>query len=179
MSAVSAYAEALFGAALEREEIEETLENLLDFVNALHENQELKLFFYGEQIPESQKRRAIDGLTEGMTVSTRNFLKVLLDYGRTEIIEDVVRRYEELVEEHQGKVEVELTTAVELSDEVLDRVRQRLGKVLEGREVLLENHVDPDLVGGAVFTVGGRRIDGSIRGQLQGLREQMMNRGGV
>jgi F-type H+-transporting ATPase subunit delta len=179
LSAVSAYAEALFGAAREREELEETLENLQDFVNALHENSELKLFFYGEQIPESQKRRAIDGLTEGMTVSTRNFLKVLLDYGRAEITEDVVRRYEELVEEHQGKVEVELTTAVELSDEVLERVKQRLGNILEGREVVLENHVDRDLVGGAVFTLEGKRIDGSLRGQLQGLREQMMERGGV
>ncbi len=179
MSAVSAYAQALFEAAREREELEETLENLQDFVNALHENQELKLFFYGEQIPESQKRRAIDGLTEGMALSTRNFLKLLLDYGRAEIIDDVVRRYEELVEEHQGKVEVELTTAVELSDEALDQVKHRLGKILEGREVVLENNVDPDLVGGAVFTVGGRRIDGSIRGQLQGLREHMMERGGV
>lgn len=179
MSAVSAYAEALFGAARERGELEETLENLQDFVNALHESEELRLFFYGEQIPESQKRRAIDGLAEGMATSARNFLKVLLDYDRAEIIEDVVRRYEELVEEHLGKVEVELTTAVELSDEMLNRVKDRLGKILEDREVILETYVDPDLVGGAVFAFGGRRVDGSVRGQLQGLREMMLERGTV
>ncbi len=177
MSAVSTYAGALFQASRERRELEETLENLKEFVGALHETEELRLFLYGEQIPETQKRRAIDGLTEGMTSSTTNFLKVLLDNSRTDILEDVVRRFEELVEEHQGKVEVELITAVEMSEEALDRVKDRLGKILEGREVLLENHVDPDLVGGAVFSFAGRRIDGSVRGQLQALRNKMLERG--
>ncbi len=179
MSAVSAYAEALFEAAHEREELEETLEGLREFVDALHESEELREFFYGPQIPESQKRQAIDALTEDMSTSTTNFLKVLTDNGRTEILEDVVVRYEDLVKEQQGKVEVELTTALELSDEMLDRVRSRLGEILDGREVVLETGVDPDLVGGAVFWIGERRIDGSVRGQLQGLREKMLERGVV
>ena len=179
MSAVSTYAEALFEAARDRDELEETLDNLHEFVNALGENEELQLFFYGTQIPERQKRRAINGLTEGMTTSTTNFLKVLADNGRAEILEDVVRRYEDLVEEHMGRVEVELTTAVELTEEELDRIRDRLGRILEGKEVILETNVDPDLVGGAVFSLGGRRIDGSVRGQLLNLRDRMLERGAV
>lgn len=177
MSAVSTYADALFQAAREREELEETLENLKEFVGALHETEELRLFLYGEQIPETQKRRAIDGLTEGMTTSTTNFLKLLLENSRTNILDDAVRRLEELVEEHLGKVEVELTTAVEMSEEAIDRVKSRLSKILDGREVLLENHVDPGLVGGAVFRFAGRRMDGSVRGQLQALRNKMLERG--
>jgi len=179
LSAVSTYAQALFEAAREREELEETLENLKEFVSALYESEELKSFFYGTQIPESQKRRAIDGLTEEMTTSTRNFLKVLTDNGRVEILEEVVPRYEDLVKEYQGKVEVELTTAVELSDGMLDRVKSRLGEILDGREVVLETNVDSSLVGGAVFRFGERRIDGSVRGRLQGLRDTMLERGSV
>jgi len=179
LSAVSTYAQALFGAAREREEIEDTLENLKEFVDALHESEELREFFYGPQLPEGQKRRAIDALTEEMSTSTRNFLKVLIDNGRTEIFEDVVPRYEDLVEEYQGKVEVELTTAVELSDEMLDRVRSRLGEILEDREVLLETNINPNLLGGAIVRVGERQIDASIRAQLQGLREEMLQRGAV
>ncbi len=177
MSAVSTYAEALFEAALEREELEETLESLKEFVDALHESEELSEFFYGAQIGESQKRRAIDALTEDMSTSMRNFLKVLIDNGRVEILEDTVQRYEDLVDEHQGRVEVQLTTAVELSEDALDRVKSRLGEILNGREVMLETNVDPNLVGGAVLWVGERRIDGSVRGQLQGLREEMLERG--
>ena len=129
MSAVSTYAEALFEAARERDELEEVLSDLGEFTGALHESEELRLFFYGGQIPERQKRRALDGLTEGMKTSTTNFLKVLVDNGREEILEEVLARYEELVKEHLGKIEVEVTTAVELSEDQLDRLKERLGGV--------------------------------------------------
>jgi F-type H+-transporting ATPase subunit delta len=176
LSAVSTYAEALFEAARERDELEEVLSDLGEFTGALRESEELRLFFYGGQIPERQKRRALDGLTEGMKTSTTNFLKVLVDNGREEILEEALVRYEELVKEHLGKIEVEVTTAVDLSDDQLDRLKERLGGVLEGREIILETNVDPGLIGGAVFRFGGRLMDGSIRGRLESLREGMLER---
>jgi F-type H+-transporting ATPase subunit delta len=176
LSAVATYAEALFEAAREREELEQVLEDLQEFVGALDESEELRFFFYGGQIPDREKRRAIDALTEGMAPSTRNFLKVLLDNGREEILEEVLLRYEGLLKEHLGRVEVEVTTAVELSEEELDHIKERLGRILEGREVILQPRVDPDLLGGAVFRFGGRMVDSSVRGQLEGLREEMFER---
>ena len=174
MSAVSTYAEALFEAARERDELEGTLDDLKDFVAALEESEELRLFFYGGQIPEREKRRAIDALTQGMTLSSMNFLKVLADNGREEILEEVLLRYEDLVKEHLGRVEVEVTTAVELSEEERNRIKERLGRLLEGREVILDTNVDPDILGGAVFRFGGRMVDSSVRGQLVSLREEML-----
>ncbi len=179
MSAVSTYAEALFEAARDRDELEEVLEELQEFTTALEESEELRLFFYGGQISEREKRRAIDALTEGMTLSTRNFLKILTDNGREEILDEVLLRYEELVKEHLGRVEVEVTTAVELSEDELDRIKERLGRSLEGREVILQTSVDPNILGGAVFRFGGRMVNSSVRGRLQGLREEMLERGVV
>jgi F-type H+-transporting ATPase subunit delta len=176
LSAVSTYAEALFEAARDRDELEGTLGDLKDFFAALEESEELRLFFYGGQVPEREKRRAIDALTEGMTLSARNFLKVLSDNGREEILEEVILRYEELVKEHLGRVEVEVTTAVELSEEEVSHLKERLGKLLEGREVILDTSVDPDILGGAVFRFGGRMVDSSVRGQLLSLREEMLER---
>ncbi len=176
MSVAATYAEALFEAARERGELEEVLADLEEFVSALHENEELRLFFYGGQVPERQKRKAIEGLTQGMTTSTTNFLRVLSDNGREEILEDVLRRYEELVKEHLGRIEVEVTTAVELSEDSERRLKERLGKVLEGREVILQRRVDPNLLGGAVFRFGGQMMDGSVRGRLESLREGMLER---
>jgi F-type H+-transporting ATPase subunit delta len=176
LSAASTYAEALFEAARERDELEAVMEDLNEFSEALYGSEELRLFFYGGQVPEREKRRAIDALTEGMKLSTRNFLKVLVDNGREGIFDDVVRRYEDLVKEHMGRVEVEVTTAVELSEDAMNRLRERLGKVLEGREVILETRVDPHLLGGAVFRFGGQMMDGSIRGRLESLREGMLER---
>jgi len=176
LSAVSTYAGALFEAARERGELEEVLSDLGEFVAALHDNEELRLFYYGGQVPERQKRRAIDGLTEGMKTSTTNFLKVLVDNGREEVLEEVLGRYEQLVKEHLGRVEVGVTTAVELSQEQLDRLKERLEGTLEGKEVVLETNVDPELIGGAVFRFEGRMMDGSIRGRLESLREGMLER---
>ncbi len=176
MSAVSTYAEALFEAARERDELEDVLSDLEGFVAALHESEELRLFYYGGQIPEIQKRRAIDGLTEGMKTQATNFLKVLVDNGREEILEEIFGRYEQLVKEHLGRIEVAVTIAVELSEEQLDGLKERLESVLEDREVILETNVDPELIGGAVFRFGGRMMDGSIRGRLESLREGMLER---
>jgi F-type H+-transporting ATPase subunit delta len=176
LSAVSTYAGALFEAARERDELEEVLSDLGEFVSALHESEELRLFYYGGQVPERQKRRAIDGLTEGMKISSTNFLKVLVDNGREEILDDVLGRYEQLVKEHLGRIEVGVTTAVELSQEQAGRLKERLERTLEGKEVVLETDVDPSLGGGAVFRFGGRMMDGSIRGRLESLREGMLER---
>jgi F-type H+-transporting ATPase subunit delta len=176
LSAVSTYAEALFEAALERDELEAVLDELREFSNVLEESEELRLFYYGGQIPEREKRRAIDALTEGMALSTRNFLKILSDNGREEILDEVLLRYEGLLKEHLGRVEVEVTTAVELTDDEVERIKERLARSLEGREVILETSVDPNILGGAVFRFGGRMIDSSIRGRLASLREEMLER---
>jgi F-type H+-transporting ATPase subunit delta len=176
LSAVSTYSEALFQAARERDEVEKTLDDLKDFDAAVTGNEELRLFFYGAQVTEAQKREVIDALTEGMTVSTRNFLKILSDNDREEILHEVALRYEELVKEHLGKVEVSVTTAVELSDQEKEKLKGRLEKMLEGKEVVLETTVNPDLIGGAVFRFGGTMFDGSVRGRLASLREEMLER---
>jgi len=179
LSAVSTYAEALFGAAREKDELERVLDDLREFCRALRESEELALFFYGEQIPEREKRRAIEALTEGMSPLTTNFLKVLCDNRREEILEDVLRRYEEMVEDHLGRIEVEVVTATELSGEMQERIRERIARVLGGREVILRTSVDPEILGGAVFRFKDRLVDSSIRGRLEGLREAMLERGVV
>ncbi len=179
MSASATYADALFEAARERDELEGVLQDLQDFAGSMEESDELRLFYFSTQIAEREKRRAIDVLTENMHLSTRNFLKILSDNGRAEMLEDVIRRYEQLVEEHLGRVEVQLVTAVEMSDEGLGRLKDRLGKILEGREVVLETSVNPEILGGAVFRFDGSMVDGSVRGQLASLRENMTERGVV
>lgn len=177
MSAVATYAEALFEAALEKGNMEETLADLKDLVDALNTNEELRQFFYYSQAPVAQKRRVVDSLMQGMQETSRNFIKVLMDNGRDEALEEIVLRYEELVEEHLGRVEVELATAVELSPETLERVKARLGGILGGREVVLNPRVNPELLGGAVFEFGGKLVDGSVRGQFENLRSKMVERG--
>ena len=116
---------------------------------------------------ERQKRRALDGLTEGMKTSTTNFLKVLVDNGR-EDLEEVLAG-----SDRQGaprKIEVEVTTAVDLSDDQLDSSKNGSETSSKLRNRLETN---PDLSGAPSSGSGNRLIS---RGRARSLREGMLER---
>ena len=98
-----------------------------------------------------------------------------MDKGRTGQLEEIARELERLIARHEGVVHAELTTAVELSDEeaakVVEQIEQASGRRVEARRV-----VDPDIIGGIVVQAGSVRADASVRGRLDQLREDLINR---
>jgi F-type H+-transporting ATPase subunit delta len=101
-----------------------------------------------------------------------NFLKLLAEKGRAAELEDVGEELDALVAQEQRVLDVELTTAHELSDEEFGRI---LGRIEEasGRKVQAERRVDPDLIGGIVLQAGSMRLDESVRGRLERLRHDL------
>jgi F-type H+-transporting ATPase subunit delta len=101
-----------------------------------------------------------------------NFLKLLAEKGRAAELEDVGKELDALVAQEQRVLDVELTTAHELSDEEFGRI---LGRIEEasGRKVQAERRVDPDLIGGIVLQAGSMRLDASVRGRLERLRHDL------
>jgi F-type H+-transporting ATPase subunit delta len=101
-----------------------------------------------------------------------NFLKLLAEKGRAAELEDVGEELDALVAQEQRILDVELTTAHELSDEEFGRI---LGRIEEasGRKVQAERRVDPDLIGGIVLQAGSMRLDASVRGRLERLRHDL------
>jgi F-type H+-transporting ATPase subunit delta len=102
----------------------------------------------------------------------RNFLLLLAEKGRSGEVAEIAREFEALVAREQGILDVELTTAVELSAADFDQLVERIGKA-SGRKVRASRAVDPALVGGLVLEVGSRRLDASIRGRLDRLRQEL------
>jgi F-type H+-transporting ATPase subunit delta len=102
----------------------------------------------------------------------RNFLLLLAERGRSAEIDEVYREFERLVAEEEGRIEVELTTAVELSD---DEAREIVGQIerAAGRRVEATRRVDPRLIGGIVLQAGSLRVDASVRGRLDRLRREL------
>ena len=136
-----------------------------------------RLFFYGGQVPEREKRRAIDALTEGMSLSTRNFLKVLLGQRAG----GDRRRGDRCATRSSSRSTLAGSRSRSRPRSSCRRTRwsaSRSGSasVLEGREVILETRVDANVLGGAIFRFGGRMVDGSVRGQLASLRDEMLER---
>jgi F-type H+-transporting ATPase subunit delta len=105
----------------------------------------------------------------------RNFLRLLTEKGRVGEIEEIGREFERLCAVEEGVLNVELTTAVELSDEDANGIVKQIEEA-SGRTVEAFRKVDPALVGGVVLEVGSMRLDASVRGRLERLRKELVAR---
>jgi F-type H+-transporting ATPase subunit delta len=166
------YARALFEAARDRDRVDAVREELSDFVAAEREVPELRELLRNPQLDHQVKAAALEELLGGEEELVRNFLMLLAEKGRASEIEDISREYDRLVAEAAGILDVELTTAVELSDA---EARDVIGQIEQasGRKVVATRRVDPDLIGGIVLQVGSMRLDGSVRGRLNQLRTEL------
>jgi F-type H+-transporting ATPase subunit delta len=169
------YARALHDAAKEQGSVEQTREELGDFVAAVRDVPELRAVLRNPQIDPRAKAAALDAITGGVHDIVRNFLRLLAEKGRIGEVEEIERELDRLVAREQGQITVELTTAQELSDEEARGIVAQIEKA-SGRRVEATRRVDPDLIGGIVLQAGSFRIDASVRGRLNRLRHELVSR---
>jgi F-type H+-transporting ATPase subunit delta len=102
-----------------------------------------------------------------------NFLAVVAEKGRAGEIELIAAEFERLIAREQRRLTVDLTTARELTDEEAGAIVAQIEQAA-GRPVDATRQVDPDLVGGIVLQAGSYRVDASVRGRLQRLRQELV-----
>ena len=106
----------------------------------------------------------------------RNFVHVLAEKGRAEELDEILAEFDALVAGEEGMLEVELTTAVELSEDEGRRILDQIERV-SGRKLRATRKVDPSLIGGFVLQAGAHRVDASVRSRLERLRRQLTGTG--
>jgi F-type H+-transporting ATPase subunit delta len=169
------YARALYGAAKEQGIVEETREELADFVAAVRDVPELRAVLRNPQIDPRAKSSALEAIAAGDHDIVRNFLGLLAEKGRIGEVEEIERELERLVAREQGQITVELTTAQELTDDEARGIVDQIAKA-SGRKVEATRKVDSRLIGGVVLQAGSFRIDASVRGRLERLRQELASR---
>lgn len=170
------YANALFEAAKEQGKLDVAREELAEFLRALVEVPELRALLESPEIDTQERVEALRAVLTEMDELVRNFLLLTAEKGRTHELPAIVREFEALVAREEGILEVELTTAVELSDEEARGILERIEGASE-RKLRATRNVDPDLIGGFVLQAGSHRVDASIRARLQTLRRQLTGTG--
>jgi F-type H+-transporting ATPase subunit delta len=164
------YARALFDAAKERGRVHEVHEELGDFADAAEQVPELRALLENPEIDPRAKQAALGELLGGGEDLVRNFLLVLVEKGRAGEVGEIRRELDALVAAEERRLEVELTTAYELSDddakEILAQIERQAGRTVEATR-----RVDPGLIGGFVLQAGSLRVDASVRGRLERLRQ--------
>jgi F-type H+-transporting ATPase subunit delta len=166
------YSEALFSAAREQGKIDLIREQLGAFVEALEQHRELNTFFFSPSFSTREKQEAIGRVLVGADESFLNFLNLLIDNHRLPVIFRIRRQYESLWREENRLLPVEITSAVELDEQVARSIAERVEQQT-GRRVELTQRVDESILGGLVVRVSNMILDASIRNQLERLRRQV------
>jgi F-type H+-transporting ATPase subunit delta len=169
------YAEALLGAARDAGRLDAVREDLGDFVAAVEASDDLRSLLRNPQIEPRVKRDALAAALGEVDDLVRNFLLLLAEKGRIGEAADVQRELERLVAREERILELDLTTAIELSEEEAAQVVRRIEEA-SGRRVVASRTVDPDIIGGIVIQAGSKRLDASVRGRLEQLRQELTAR---
>jgi len=148
-------------------------EELGDFVAAVREVPELRQLLRNPQLDPRAKAAALEEVVGGADELVRNFLLLVVEKGRSAQVEDIYREFERLVAARERRLEVELTTAFELSDAEARKILQQIERG-SGRKVDATRKVDPALIGGIVLQAGSLRLDASVRGRLDRLRQELV-----
>jgi F-type H+-transporting ATPase subunit delta len=169
------YAEALLEASRENDALPRVREDLDAFAAALGESEDLRSFLRNPQVETETKLAALDDMLAGSHELFLNFVHLLAEKGRIAEVEEVHEEFGRLLAREERVLELELTTAVELSEDEAARVVKQIEEA-SGRSVVATRTVDPDIIGGIVVQAGSVRADASVRGRLDQLREELINR---
>ena len=169
------YARALFDAANDRDRLAGVRADLADFVAAVEQVPELRALLRDPVLDPKEKAAALDSILGGIDELVRNFLLLVAEKNRTAQIEEIAREFDRLVAAEERRLEVELTTAFELSDKEAKSIVAQIEKA-SGRQVDATRSVDPDLIGGLILQAGSMRVDASVRGRLNRLRHDLVTR---
>jgi F-type H+-transporting ATPase subunit delta len=145
------YARSLFDVACEHDSLDEVHEQLDEFVDAVSENRDLQVFLFSPYFSAQEKRDSLGKLLEDANEHLFRFLEMLAERHRMPVIFRIRQAFDDLWAEERRRLEVEITSAVELDEDV----------------------VDPDVLGGIVLQVGNMVLDASVRARLERLRRQV------
>jgi F-type H+-transporting ATPase subunit delta len=168
------YSLALADVVLEGGEAHEVQEELLAWEQMLQSSSNLQEVFRNPTIALDDKRAVLNRLIERAkpTLTTTNFLKVLLQNQRLTELGEINRKFAEILDQRAGTVAAIVTTARTVPETAQQQLHTKLLS-LTGKKVRINFATDPDLIGGLVTHIGSTVYDGSVRNHLQQIKEKM------
>jgi F-type H+-transporting ATPase subunit delta len=164
-----AFADVVLSAHLD---VNRAISELQALASLLKESWELRRVWENPAIPADQKRRVLDAIAQrdGVSKQVRNLMAVLIDHRRVPFLEAVIRQLEKELDARLGFAEAEITSARALGDNEKRDFEAQIEK-LTAKKVRAHYAQDASLLGGAVLRIGSTIYDGSVRGQLEKMKE--------
>lgn len=149
-------------------------EQVARFSSLLSQEADARLVLENPTVSAEKRKELLQRIGDALAldVPIRNFLGLLIEKNRLDVLDEIVSTYGALLDEKLGIVRARVTSAQELDSKQRDEVARQL-QSLTGKKVRMEVAVDPSLLGGLVAQVGSTIYDGSIRQQLQAFRNSL------
>ena len=170
------YAKALFDVALqEKADLAQVDRDLQAVVAMIEASPDLAQASNRGTITEEKRKSLIEAVSKAMTLTApvTKLLVLLAQSRKLNLLPDLETAYRERLLAHQNIVRAEVTSAAPLSPDQTKALEESLAKVT-GKKVELSVSVDPELLGGVVATIGSTVYDGSVRTQLQRMRQELV-----
>jgi F-type H+-transporting ATPase subunit delta len=166
------YARSLFEVAQEHDKLDVVREQLGAFADALAGDRELSVFLFSPYFSSEEKRDGLRRVVVDADPTVVNFLELLIEKHRMPVVFRIRREYDTLWERANNVLPVEITSAIELDEQTVKGIGDRIG-AQTGQHVELTARVAPEILGGVVLRVGNQILDASIRNRLERLRRQV------
>jgi F-type H+-transporting ATPase subunit delta len=166
-----AFADVVFADRLDPAKIFEEAESLAALVAG---SRDLREVWHTPSIPAEQKRAVLDAIAARQQISrpVRNFMAVLIDHHRVDFLGPIVKQFGQELNQRLGFTEAAITSARALSEPERHSLESEVEK-LTGRKVLARYSEDATILGGAIVRIGSTIYDGSVKGSLERIREQL------
>ncbi len=164
-----AFADVVFSKHLD---VERTTSGLRQITSLLAESADLRRVWENPAVAADQKHSLLDAIVrdEGIEPHVRNLVAVLIDHRRMHFLERIAEQFEKELNARLGFAEALVSSVRELSDAEKRALEAQIGKIT-GKKVRARYGLDATLLGGAVVRVGSTIYDGSVKGQLERIRE--------
>jgi F-type H+-transporting ATPase subunit delta len=169
------YARAFVDVVIDRKlNAAQTLAEVQSIAALVASSKNLKEVWEAPSIPPDQKKNLLDAIATkaGTSREVRNFIAVLIDKGRINFLAAIVKQFEQDLNQLLGFAVAEITSSRDLSDQERRSLESEVEK-LTGKKVRANYAKDAAILGGAVVRIGSTIYDGSVKGQLEKIREQL------
>ena len=168
------YAEALADVAIAHNQVEQMDAEVGSFAQMIRDSSELHGVFASPVVSQEQKRGVLDAIIEraGVSAMISNLLRTMLSHYRLHDLTEVHEQFRRAINRRRGIALAEVTTAAPASQEVQDMLTRKLQELV-GKQVQVQFKTDAALIGGAVTRLESVVYDGSIRSQLQAVKQRL------
>lgn len=168
------YARALLSVAAERNCVREIETQVLAAADAYAKNKNLQDVLGHPSLTKANKIKIVRAIFEKrVRIELMEFLVVLLDNRRFDVLPEIATVYDALADEFEGLVRIDVATFLPLSPEEKKRLAETLSRLVGGRQVAMTEKEDKTLLGGMTVRIGDVLVDGSVAGRLKKLKETM------